>query len=99
MAVLGSLNVVIGLAGLRIVDVPIFFSLRRLVMPTVLAYEFVVLHKSPKPKVLECIGIMAVGTLMASWESLHIQYVGYALTLFNNVITAASTVAVSFCSQ
>lgn len=86
------LNVVAGLIGLQMVNVPMFFCIRRLVSPTILFYEYFALGKVAEFDIRVAIGFIMVGTIVAGWETLDSHIVGYIITIFNNICTAATTV-------
>lgn len=89
MGVLGVVNVGAGLVALRMVNVPMFLCIRRLVSSFILGYEFAVLGRVPTTGVLLAVCGILVGTLLAGWETLSANVVGYAVTLLNNVLSAA----------
>jgi solute carrier family 35 protein len=89
MGVLGVANVGAGLVALRLVNVPMFLCIRRLVGPFILGYEFAVLGKvAPFGVNASVLGIL-LGTLLAGWDSLSVDTVGYAVTCLNNLLSAA----------
>lgn len=82
-------NVCCGLIGLKLMNVPLFNSLRRLVAATILVYEWVVLGKVASAGVNTAIGITVLGTLIGSWDYLSSDWVGILFCMGNNVLTAA----------
>jgi solute carrier family 35 len=92
MGVLYVGNVGCGLVGLQLVNVPMFFALRRLVSPMILVYEYVALGKIADPSVRGAIGVIMVGTIIAGWDSLGNDILGYIITMLNNLFTAAASV-------
>lgn len=92
MGAMYVLNVVAGLIGLQMVNVPMFFCIRRLVSPTILFYEYFALGKVADFDIRVAIGFIMVGTIVAGWETLDSHIVGYIITMFNNICTAATTV-------
>ena len=86
------LNVGLGLVALKIVNVPMFFALRRLIAPMILAYEFAALGRVAPPRIRGAVALIVAGTLLAGWGALRADLAGYALTLACNVLTAATTV-------
>lgn len=88
------LNVAINLVGLQLVNVPMFFCLRRLVAPLVILYELLALGKVPSGGVAGSIAVIVLGSIVAGWETLGADFVGYAITLTNNFVTAINTVLV-----
>jgi hypothetical protein len=93
MGVLMVANVAIGLWGLSIVNVPMFFCIRRLVSPTIIFYEAVFLGKMTPMDVTTAIGLIFAGTIIAGWDTLNSDIIGYSITFLNNLITAASSSA------
>jgi len=75
------------------VNVPMFFCIRRLVSPTILLYEYLRFGKVADTSVQGAVGTIMVGTLIAGWDTLNSDLLGYTVTFFNNICTAASSVA------
>lgn len=92
MGVTYVVNVGVGLLGLRLVNVPMFFALRRLVAPMVLIYEFFAMGKVADIGVQGSVAIIVLGTIVAGWDSFGSDFMGYAITMLNNLLTAASSV-------
>jgi len=88
------MNVGLGLIGLQMVNVPMFFCLRRLVAPIVLGYEYVTMGKVADPGVRVAVAIIVAGAMLAGWDTLSADLVGYLITMLNNVVSAASSVLV-----
>ena len=89
MGLLAVGNVGAGLVALRMVNVPMFLCIRRLVAPTILLYELVFLGKVASAGVNVAVAAIFVGTLLAGWETLSADFVGYAVTFINNLLSAA----------
>lgn len=89
MGVLGVANVALGFVALQMVNVPMFLCIRRLVAPFILFYEFVFLGKTASAGIQGAVGAILVGTLLAGWDSLNADMVGYAITILNNLFSAA----------
>ena len=92
MGVTYTLNVGVGLIALQMVNVPLFFCIRRLVAPMILLYEFVAFRRVASVGVNGSVAIIVAGTLLAGADTLNDDLLGYALTLLNNVLTAAASV-------
>jgi solute carrier family 35 protein len=93
-------NVAVGLLGLSLVNVPMFFCIRRLVSPTILLYEYLWLSKVAEANIQAAVGTIMVGTIIAGWDTLSADVVGYSITFLNNLCTAASSVSQkSFCDK
>ena len=88
MAVAYVLNVTVGMLGLQLTNVPMFFAIRRLVPACVVAYEWVALGRRPERSVNVAVTIIAVGAVAAGWETFTDDRLGYTITMANNVITA-----------
>lgn len=89
MGVSGVLNVVIGFVALQMVNVPMFLCIRRLVAPVILLYEFVVFGKRAEGSVQAAVGAILVGTLVAGYDSLQADIIGFSVTFLNNLFSAA----------
>jgi len=92
MSALMIANVVMGLIGLQLVNVPMFFCLRRLVAPTVMLYELVFNGKRPPSDTQLAVSLIVVGSVLAGWESLRVDFVGYAITMGNNLLSAVASI-------
>ena len=86
------LNVALGLVSLKMVPVPMFFALRRLVAPLLLAYEALVLRKFAPAGVNGSVAVIVVGTLLAGWDTFSDDALGYTLTMICNGFTAANSI-------
>ncbi len=89
MGVTNVLNVAAGFIALRMVNVPMFLCIRRLVAPTILAYELLFLGKVASAGVNGAVGAILMGTVVAGWSTLSSDFIGYAATFVNNVFSAA----------
>jgi solute carrier family 35 protein len=85
-------NVCLGLVGLQMVNVPMFFCIRRTSTLFVLLYEFVSERKVAEPGIRGAVAVICCGAIVAGWESLGGEALGFLITVLNNVATAASTV-------
>jgi solute carrier family 35 protein len=92
-------NVGVGLLGLSLVNVPMFFCIRRLVSPTILFYEYLFEGKVAEFNVNAAVGTIMAGTLLAGWDTLNADIVGYTITFINNLCTAASSATQKAFSQ
>jgi solute carrier family 35 protein len=92
-------NVGVGLLGLSLVNVPMFFCIRRLVSPTILFYEYMFEGKVAEFNVNAAVGTIMAGTLLAGWDTLNSDIVGYSITFINNLCTAASSATQKAFSQ
>ena len=54
-------NVSVGLVAMKLVNLPMFFAIRKLVSPTLLAYELVAFGKLPEQEVAVAVGLIAAG--------------------------------------
>ncbi len=90
MAVAYVSNVAVGLFGLQSVNLPVFFALRRLCPAFIMVFEYYSAGKAPSTQHRRAVLMMAFGALLAAWDTFDSNALGYAITLVNNVITAAS---------
>jgi len=88
LSLVNSLNAVLGFAGLRLVNIPMFLVLRRLTTPLVLFFEYFFMNKIASPLVKKAISVAMVGTLIAGSSDLTFNMFGYIFTFSNNVSTA-----------
>jgi len=89
LSLVNSLNAILGFAGLRLVNIPMFLVLRRIATPVVLLFEYVFMKKTSSLLVKQAIAIAVVGTLIAGSSDLTFDLFGYLYTLGNNLSTAA----------
>lgn len=90
MAVTSLSSVLLGLLGMKLVDVPMFFTLRRLVTPTIILYEYTALGKAPQQDVLRAIGVSTLGTIIAAAPTLSADMMAYLVVIVTNLFTAAN---------
>jgi hypothetical protein len=83
-------NVGAGLIGLQLVNIPLFLCIRRLTTPTILLYDFVARKKVQSKEINASIFFIFAGTIIAGYETLTADLFGYAVTMLNNLFTAAS---------
>lgn len=60
--------------------------------PTVLLYDYAVHGKVADGGVQLSIAFIVLGTIVAGWETLNDDLVGYAITMFNNILSAAGSI-------
>jgi len=88
LSMVNSLNAVLGFAGLRLVNIPMFLVLRRITTPIVLLFEYFCLKKVASSLVMKAVAIAVVGTLVAGSSDLTFDLFGYLFTFANNFSTA-----------
>ena len=72
IGVLYVCNVSVGLIAMKLVNLPMFFAIRKLVSPTLLAFEFAVFQKVPDQEVGVAVGLIGLGSLR--WLALTMCY-------------------------
>jgi len=92
MGLTGVGNVVCGLVGLQLVNIPMFLCIRRLVSPFILFYEFVILGKMASMGVNSAVALILLGTLVAGYETLSGELFGYFIVILNNILSAGTSV-------
>jgi hypothetical protein len=90
LGVLYVANVGAGLIGLQLVNIPLFLCIRRLTTPTILLYDFIARKKVQSKEINASIFFIFAGTIIAGYETLTADLFGYAVTMLNNLFTAAS---------
>lgn len=83
-------NVLLGLLGMKLVDVPMFFTLRRLVTPTIIVIEYISYGKVAKKHELVSVFLLTIGTIIAAAPTLSSDLVPYLVVLVTNMFTAAN---------
>jgi hypothetical protein len=89
MGVLYVGNVVVGMIGLRMVNVPMFFCIRRLTPVTIMALDYMLYRRVSDGGTQLAVAVSVLGTLVAGWETLSSDGLGYAVTFANNLVTSA----------
>ena len=83
-------TVACGLLGLKLVNVPMFFCIRRLVPLFILVTEWLFQGRVASPGVRVAVCIIAGATVLAGWDSLVDDFGGFAITGLNNFFTAGA---------
>jgi solute carrier family 35 protein len=83
-------NIAVGFFGIKLVSIPMFLTVRRTTTIFTLCAEYFVLGHSPTPVVSVGVMLTVLGALVAGSDSLRSDWLGYAFTLCNNALTAAS---------
>lgn len=96
LGVVYSLNIGVGLLALQSVNIPMFNSLRKLVAPIILLYEYFVMGKVADCGIQVSVWIIVAGVILAGWDTLASGAFGYVMAMCNNVLTAASSTLVSY---
>jgi solute carrier family 35 protein len=85
-------NVCLGLLGLQLVNVPVFFAIRRTASAFILLYEYMAMGRVAELNIRGSVGIIVLGALVAGSDSLTADLMGYLITCANNLATAAASV-------
>ena len=88
LGVTGVGNVAVGMLGLQLVNIPMFLCIRRLVAPFILLYEAVVLGKFASLSINTAVAGILLGTLVAGYETLSADILGYTVVFLNNILSA-----------
>lgn len=88
-------NVSLGLLGLQLTAVPVFYAIRRTAAAFVLLYEFVHLRKVSSRQIYSAVGMIGVGALLTAADSFSNStgMAGILVTVLNNVATAVMGVS------
>ena len=92
LGVTGVGNVAVGMLGLQLVNIPMFLCIRRLVAPFILMYEALVFGKFASMPINTAVCGILLGTLVAGYETLSSDMLGYMVVVVNNVLSAAVSV-------
>lgn len=79
---------------MKLVNLPMFFAIRKLVSPTLLAYELAAFGRVPEQEVAVAVGLIAAGVIVAGWDALTADWFGYGVTMVNNLFSASQMVVV-----
>ena len=82
-------NVTAGLVALKLVNLPMFFCIRRLMTLFIMGYEFMDSGLVQPWPIQASVAIGVVGTIIAGREKFKAEALGYAISLLTNVFTAA----------
>jgi solute carrier family 35 protein len=92
MAFAYVLNVCLGLIGLQLVNVPMFFCIRRTTTAFILLYEFISQGKIAEQGIRGSVAVICMGAILAGVESVRFDFLGFLITISNNMATAAASV-------
>lgn len=81
-------NVSVGFLALKLVNLPMFFCIRRLTPAFVLALDYLVQHVPASRATSASVFVSFVGTVLAGWETFSDDALGYALAFGNDIATA-----------
>jgi len=88
VGVLFVVNIAIGWYGMQLIDVPMFFCLRRTTTILTMVGEYFLLGTQQSGLVVSSVLIIMAGTIMAGYTDLGDNLIGYMYTFMNNVFTA-----------
>ena len=80
-------NVLCGIFGLSLVNVPIFIQLRKLTTVAVYSYDILILRKPLNYKICISVLIMTSGTLVAAYNDMAFDLLGYLFVIANNMLS------------
>jgi solute carrier family 35 protein len=83
-------NIVVGWYGLRLVSLPLFLAVRRTNAAFTLLAEAIMLKKLQTTEINASVGLIVLGAIIAGAPTLNADWLGFAYTLGNNVMTASS---------
>jgi hypothetical protein len=89
LALVNVFNVACGFYGLRAVDVPMFLCLRRTAIGFIIALDFVLRGVRAGSITLLSVSMICGGAIVAGYETLDANFIGYVWITLNNVLTAA----------
>lgn len=81
-------NIVIGMMALKLTNIPMFATLRRLTVLMVIIHEYLLLRKRQSLVVVLAVVIMVLGSLIGGWGDLQFDLLGYCMVILNNIVTA-----------
>uniref|UniRef100_A0A158PAF9 TPT domain-containing protein n=1 Tax=Angiostrongylus cantonensis TaxID=6313 RepID=A0A158PAF9_ANGCA len=89
LPVLFVLNLVSGLGGTQLINLPMFTVLRRFSILMTMVLEYYILGISATRAVRLAVGLMIAGSIIAAFFDLAFDLWGYTLILLNDICTAA----------
>eukprot|EP00285_Hemiselmis_virescens_P009831 CAMPEP_0173392980 /NCGR_PEP_ID=MMETSP1356-20130122/21842_1 /TAXON_ID=77927 ORGANISM="Hemiselmis virescens, Strain PCC157" /NCGR_SAMPLE_ID=MMETSP1356 /ASSEMBLY_ACC=CAM_ASM_000847 /LENGTH=416 /DNA_ID=CAMNT_0014350927 /DNA_START=263 /DNA_END=1510 /DNA_ORIENTATION=+ len=92
-------NQAAGMAGLSVLSLPMYLNLRRLVTPTSLMMEYLVLGRLQHKGIVASVAVLAVGSLIAGASDTDYSPWGYMLTMLANVLTVGHSMYVKHVSD
>jgi solute carrier family 35 protein len=82
------LNIMLGMCALRLTNIPMFATLRRLTGFICICTEYLLLNKKPTAMTATSVFIMILGSFIGGWGDLQFDLLGYSYVLLNNLVTA-----------
>lgn len=81
-------NILLGLVGTKLINVPMFTTLRRLTALLIITSEFVLHGTIPPKAVCLAVALLCLGALVAGFNDLYFDAMGYIVVIMNNCATA-----------
>jgi solute carrier family 35, member D1/2/3 len=82
-------DILLGMAALRLVNIPMFTALRRLTILCVLSLEYLVLGIVAKPAIIRAVAVAVTGAFIAGMGDLTFDMLGYIMALLADTTTAS----------
>jgi hypothetical protein len=92
-------NVIFGLYSVKLVNIPLFLTFRRCAILATLIIQYIMEKKVPSSNLATNTFFMVSGALIAGYESLSVDFLGYILIWGNNFCSAIQNVVTSKYNQ
>lgn len=93
------INVLFGLYSVKLVNIPLFLTFRRCAILATIIVQFLAQGSSPSGNLAISATLMVLGALIAGYESLSADFLGYILIWGNNFCSAIQNVVTSKYNQ
>ena len=92
LALISSLNVVSGLGGTKLLNLPMMTCLRRFSILFTMILQSIILKQTSSNQVKFSVFLMILGAFVAAYSDLTFNLEGYTFIFFNNILTASNGV-------
>lgn len=89
------LYMVFGMIAMKVVNIPMYTTLRRTTVVFVMGLEWIMARKTSSLSIKVSVGLMIVGALVAGVHDLNFDVLAYAIVMIYNLCTAMYLVLIN----